>query len=160
MKDNIFDVIVVGSGAGGLAAAAAASKAKAKTLLLEAMPFVGGYINPYTVKDYSFDTGLHYLGELGKNGSFRKRLEKLCIWERVDFIEINPDCIGKYHFNGKVFCLPKGIENFKKRILAMFPNEKKAVESLIELLKDIQKAAAVGSKGPKHPEFAKYMPFL
>ncbi len=160
MKDNIFDVIVVGSGAGGLAAAAAASKAKAKTLLLEAMPFVGGYINPYTVKDYSFDTGLHYLGELGKNGSFRKRLEKLCIWERVDFVEINPDCIGKYYFNDKVFCLPKGMENFKKRILTMFPNEKKAIESLIELLKDIQKAAAVGSKGPKHPEFTKYMPFF
>jgi len=160
MIDDIFDVIVIGSGAGGLAAATATSKAKAKTLLLEAMPSAGGYINPYNIKGYSFDTGLHYLGELGENGSFRKRLKKLGIWGRVDFIEINPDCIGKYHFNGKVFCLPKGIENFKKRILAMFPNEKKAVESLIGLLKDIQKAAAIGSKGPKHPEFTKYMPFF
>ena len=160
MKDDIFDVIVVGSGVGGLAAATAASKAKAKTLILEAMPFVGGYINPYTVKGYSFDTGLHYLGELGENGSFRKRLEKLGIWEMVDFIEINPDCIGKYHFNGKVFCLPKGIDNFKKRLFTMFPDEKNAVEALIGLLKDIQKASSIGAKGPKNPEFAKYMPFF
>ena len=160
MKREVYDVIVVGSGAGGLAAAAAASKAGAKTLLLEAMPFVGGYINPYKIKGFSFDTGLHYLGELGEGGGFKKRLEKLGVWGKVEFIEINPECIGKYYFKDKVFCLPKGMQNFKKRVFELFPTEKEAIESLIKLLTDIKKAAAIGSKGQNHPEFAKFMPLF
>ncbi len=160
MKSYAYDVIIVGSGAGGLSAATTTSKAGLKTLVLEAMPFAGGYLNPFRVKNFSFDTGLHYLGELNENGSFKKRLERLGVWNRVDFLEINPDCIGKYFFNNKAFCLPKGLKNFKERLLNMFPKEKSAIDRLIELLNNIKKAATVGSKGPKHPEFNNLLPFF
>ncbi len=158
MVKDIYDVIVIGSGAGGLSAATQTSKAGAKTLILEAMPYIGGYLNPYKINNFSFDTGLHYLGELGEKGSFRRRLERLGVYERLEFIEINPDCIGEYHFGDKVFCLPKTMEKFKERVMQMFPNEKKSVEKLTDLLNKIQRAVVVGSKGPKNPEFIKMMP--
>ncbi len=158
MEKDIYDVIIVGSGIGGLSAAVKASKEKAKTLILEAMPFTGGYINPYKVGNFSFDTGLHYMGELGENGLLTQRLQNLGVYERLKFIEINPDCIGKYHFGSMIFCLPKGINNFKNRIIKMFPEEKESVEKLICLIKDIQKTAIIGSKGPKHPDFIKFIP--
>ena len=61
-----FDVIVVGSGAGGLAAALKVVQGDRSVLLLEAAPAFGGCIGPMHKAGYSFDMGLHYLGEFGE----------------------------------------------------------------------------------------------
>ena len=61
-----YQAIVIGSGAGGLSAALTLSRSGSSVLLLEAMPSLGGYLNPFQRSPFSFDTGLHYLGELGK----------------------------------------------------------------------------------------------
>jgi len=72
-----YQAIVIGSGAGGLSAALTISRSGSTVLLLEAMPSFGGYLNPFRRKPYTFDTGLHYLGELGKGERFWSLLDTL-----------------------------------------------------------------------------------
>ena len=168
MSDNVYDVIVIGSGGGGLAAATVTSKAGAKTLLVEAMPFIGGYLNPFKRKKYEFDTGLHYIGELGEKGSFYRRLKKLGITDKIKFIELNPNGFCEYHFGDKKFILPKGKDNFKKNVLSLFPNEKKAVNKFMDFLNDMEESVSMiagGMKGMKNslklltrlPKLKRYM---
>lgn len=79
-----FDAIVVGSGAGGLSAALGLGQRNHSVLLLEAMQNFGGYLKPFHRKGYTFDTGLHYLGELYKGGSFWRLLDQLGISGSAD----------------------------------------------------------------------------
>ena len=62
-EENMADyqAIVIGSGAGGLSAAIALAQRGLSVLVLEGMPSFGGYLNPFRRKEYTFDTGLHYL---------------------------------------------------------------------------------------------------
>ena len=147
--EKIYDVIVIGSGGGGLAAATVTSKAGAKTLMIEAMPFIGGYLNPFKRKNYEFDTGLHYLGELGEKGSFYRRLKKLGVTDKVKFLELNPNGFCEYHFGDMKFVLPKGKENFKKNVLELFPQEEKAVNNFMSFLNDMEESVALVSSGAK-----------
>jgi all-trans-retinol 13,14-reductase len=59
-----YQAIVIGSGAGGLSAAVFLAKQGFSVLLLEAMPSFGGYLNPFRRGPYTFDTGLHYIGQI------------------------------------------------------------------------------------------------
>ena len=83
-----YDAIVVGSGAGGLSASLKLARGSRKTLLLEAMPNFGGYINPFRRNGYTFDTGLHYLGELSEGEFFSSLLGPRC--ERLPSEPPNP----------------------------------------------------------------------
>ncbi len=145
MKETIYDVTVIGSGVGGLSAAAKTSLEGAKTLLLEAMPEFGGYINPFKRGKYRFDTGLHYLGDLGENGNFTKTLKAMGVWNKLEFVELNPNGFCEYHFGGRVFKLPRGINKFKDRLISDFPKEEKTIEKLINLLLKIEKAVKTSS---------------
>ncbi|MBW1668770.1 MAG: NAD(P)-binding protein [Deltaproteobacteria bacterium] len=131
-----YQVIVIGSGAGGLSAALSLSKNGFSVLLLEAMPSFGGYLNPFRRGPYRFDTGLHYLGQLGEGQPFRRLLETLGISEKVGFIELDPDGFDRYIFPDYEFRLCKGKERAKQRLMRDFPNrESGRLGSLSFLLK-------------------------
>jgi len=92
-EENIADyhAIVIGSGAGGLSAALSLTRNGFSVLLLEAMPSFGGYLNPFRKKQYTFYTGLRYLGQLGKGEAFWSLLDTLGLADTLDFIELDPD---------------------------------------------------------------------
>ncbi|MDY6912153.1 MAG: NAD(P)/FAD-dependent oxidoreductase [Chloroflexota bacterium] len=57
MKQENYDVAVIGAGIGGLCAGALAAKEGYKTLVVERMPFVGGRSSSYEYKGYILTTG-------------------------------------------------------------------------------------------------------
>ena len=69
-----YDVILIGSGLGCLSAAAILSKEGKKCLVLERHYTAGGYTHIFKRKDYEWDVGIHYIGQMGKDSSFSKRL--------------------------------------------------------------------------------------
>ena len=62
---EIVDAIVVGSGIGGLTTAAILAKAGRRVLFLEQHDQAGGCCHTFIDKNYEFDVGIHYIGEMG-----------------------------------------------------------------------------------------------
>src|SRR5687768_4664646 len=65
IKEN-FDALVIGSGIGGLAAGVILAKHGKKVAVLERHYTAGGFTHTFTRKNYEWDVGLHYIGEMDK----------------------------------------------------------------------------------------------
>ena len=135
-----YQVIVIGSGAGGLSSAITLSKKGFSVLLLEAMSSFGGYLNPFSRKGYRFDTGLHYMGELGKGERFLSLLDRLGIADKMRFIELDPEGFDRYVFGDYEFRLCKGKHRFKERLLQAFPKEERGIKKFLDVSDKIAKA--------------------
>ena len=140
-----YDLVVVGSGAGGLSAAVLAAARGWSVLVLERAPLAGGYLNTYDVKGWRFDTGLHYLGELGPGGTFRKLLQRLGLWDRIQVVELPSDGFGEYHFGPLDFLLPPDKQRFRRVLLDLAPRRRADVDRFFQILDWAERtASAVG----------------
>ncbi|MEJ2731015.1 MAG: NAD(P)/FAD-dependent oxidoreductase [Deltaproteobacteria bacterium] len=162
-----FQVIVIGSGAGGLSAALFLAKQGFSVLLLEAMPSFGGYLNPFRRGPYTFDTGVHYLGELGRGEAFANLLDTLGIEDKLDFVELDPEGIDRFVFPDYEFTMCKGKERYKEKLIGNFPKEENGIKKYFSVLDKVTKATEASMSsgaGPlgmlgfllKHPVMLKY----
>lgn len=135
-----YDAIVIGSGAGGLSAALKLARRDFSVLLLEAMPALGGFLNPFRHKNYSFDTGVHYLGELAEGEFFWRLLEELGISEGVSFVELDPEGFERYVFPDYELRLCKGKDRLKERLVSLFPKEERGIHRFFEIFDKIVEA--------------------
>jgi all-trans-retinol 13,14-reductase len=72
-----WDAIVIGSGMGGLACAAALAKTGHRVLVLEQHSCAGGLTQTFARAGFTWDVGLHYLGEFEPGGSARELVDWL-----------------------------------------------------------------------------------
>jgi len=162
-----YDVVVIGSGAGGLSAALQVARMGRSCLLLEAMPAFGGYLSPFHRQGYTFDTGLHYLAQLDEGQGFWQVLERLGIRQAVDFVELDPEGFDRFVFPDYEFALPKGVERFRGKLIAEFPQEEPGISRFFEVMRKLTEAmadAGMMAGGPlkmlafllKHPVMLKY----
>ncbi len=75
--DTVYDTIVIGSGIGGLACATALAKCGHKVLVLEQHHVAGGLTQAFSRKGFTWDVGIHYLGNMGPEGQAQKVLDWL-----------------------------------------------------------------------------------
>jgi len=162
-----YDAIVIGSGAGGLSAALKLAQSHYSVMLLEAMPSFGGYLNPFRRKGYTFDTGLHYLGELGEGDRFWRLLDELGVHESMKFVELNPEGFDRYVFPDYELRVCKGKNQFMERLINDFPAEEPGIYKYFTVFEKIiqaVKASESMGKGPlqmlsfimRHPVMMKY----
>ncbi|MFO0755425.1 MAG: NAD(P)/FAD-dependent oxidoreductase [Byssovorax sp.] len=154
-----FDVIVIGSGIGGLAAALTMVRKGRSVLVLEAGKQYGGYTNPFKRRAYSFDPGLHYIGECGPGGSFRRMLDDLGL-DHLRFRELSPDGFDRLVFPGYEVAMPKGPERYHERLARDFPHEKAGLDRFFRLLVDFKGAIAALNKLRGPASFLKMAPHL
>ena len=107
-----WDGIVIGSGPGGLGTAALLAREGKRILVLERHYVAGGYTHVFRRKGYEWDVGLHYIGEVNREGSaawcmFNYVTEGRMQWE--DMGEVY-DCI---RFGDQAYPLRKGTQAFK-----------------------------------------------
>lgn len=110
MSDNLYDVIIMGSGPAGLSAAIYAVRAKLKMLVLERAPMSGGQIiNTYEVDNYP---GLPGINGFDLAVKFREHCEKL----KAEFMEgevISFEVEGEI----KVITLQNGTKLYSKSVI-------------------------------------------
>jgi len=132
------DHIIIGSGIGGLTLAIWLAKAGEKVIVLERHYVPGGFTHSFKRKDgFQWDTGVHYVGNVGKEDSLRPFFNYITNndleWESMgdiyDVVYIEGD---KYEFRA-------GKENFKKQILHYFPDEAKAIDDYLLLIDKVNK---------------------
>lgn len=138
-RRETYDAIVIGSGLSGLTTAGLLTKVnKKRVLVLERHYEMGGLTHEFKRGPYSWDIGLHYVGNM------QKRLLDWCGWFLLRFLTNGklkwnkmPNPFEKLLFPGLKVDINEGVGAYKKSLISQFPHEKKAIK---RYLRDVQAA--------------------
>jgi all-trans-retinol 13,14-reductase len=139
-KTEKYDAIVVGGGIGGLTTAALLSQRGLSVLVLEMHYELGGCATVFGRKGkgqgYEFDVGLHYIGDCAKGGLIPRILHSAGVND-IDFLEQDPGGFDTLYFPDFQFRIPRGVDNFRERLVEAFPAEVKGIDRYIKLLRQV-----------------------
>jgi all-trans-retinol 13,14-reductase len=135
-----YKAIIIGSGMGGLACAAALAKQGHRVQVLEQHSVAGGLTQTFRRKGFTWDVGLHYLGEMGPGGSARKFLD----WLSGGSIRMAPvgDVYDIVHFPDDfeiAFASPA--EALKHNLKEAFPGSSREVDAFFTLLGEARRTS-------------------
>jgi len=143
-----YDVIIVGAGIGGLTAGGLLAKRGKKVLVLDKHSVPGGNATVFNRRDYQFEVGVHYLGGCGEHGPIRAMLEA-CGVSDVEFEEMDPQGFDVFRFPDFEFRMPKGLEQYRERLLEAFPEERKGIERYCKLARQLSRVFRSRGSLPK-----------
>jgi all-trans-retinol 13,14-reductase len=123
-----YDAIVIGSGMGGLAfASIMANLRKWRVLVLERHFKIGGFTHTFARPGgWSWDVGLHYVGEMGE-GMLGRRLFDLITEGKVKWNSL-PDVYDVFVYPDLRVGACKGEANLRSALTSAFPNERSNIE--------------------------------
>lgn len=132
-EDNFYDVIVIGSGLSGLATAALLTMInKKKVLVLERHYEIGGLTHEFKRGPYSWDIGLHYVGNIEKRvfdflGKifFDYITDGKLKWNKM------PEVFDKIIFPDFKIEIKESVKGYRDALLKEFPGEKKVINRYI-----------------------------
>lgn len=148
-NQNEYDAILIGSGMGALAVASILAQFRGKrVLVLERHYVFGGFTHEFNRRDkatkakYSWDVGIHYVGEMGPD-SFLRRFFDAITRGGLEWAQM-PDVFEKFVYPDFTFPVPSDEGRYREQLVAMFPEESAAIE---QYFKDVR---AVGSWFGRH----------
>jgi len=135
--NSSYDVIVIGSGMGGLATASLmASVGKKRVLVLESHFKLGGFLHSFRRKKYTWDPGVHYVGDM-QDGSLTRKCMDLVTGGGVQWREMTSD-YERFMFPDATFDVPAGKEKFQQRLIDRFPAEAKSIKKYFKEVTSVQ----------------------
>jgi len=136
-----FDAIVIGSGVAGLTCASLLARFyKKRVLLIEKHFKFGGYSHSFQRPGgYSWDVGLHYVGQMGKGDQLRLVMDKVTA-DRVEWQKF-PDPFQHAVFPGFKIPFYSDEARHKQTLIDNFPQSQAAIE---RYFRDVRKALRSG----------------
>lgn len=130
-----YDAIVIGSGMGGLAFASIMAQLRNwRVLVFERHFKIGGFTHTFTRPGgWSWDVGLHYVGEMGE-GMMGRRLFDFITDAGVTWNAM-PDVYDVFVYPNLQVRACKGKTNFRTALIDAFPNERANIEQYFRDLK-------------------------
>ena len=134
--DGSYDAIVIGSGIGGLAAAALLAKhGNKRVLVLERHTKAGGFTHAFSRKDWDWDVGVHYIGQVHHEGSMLRRL-----FDEVGDGSLQWEPMGEVYdtvvIGGQRWEYVSGREAWRARMHSYFPDETTAIDRYLEQVRE------------------------
>ncbi len=121
-----FDAIVIGSGVGGLAAASLLARVGGKRVLVLERHFKpGGFTHTFRRHAWSFDVGLHYVGEM-QEGAQARALFDLASGGALAWSKL-PSPFERFVYPGLTFEVPDDPTRYREALADAFPAERAGV---------------------------------
>jgi all-trans-retinol 13,14-reductase len=136
-----YDIVILGSGLGGLQCGYILSKHGFKVGIFEKQHQSGGCLQVFKRKDYTFDTGMHYLGALGEGEILQKLFNYYAINQNVKLKKLDTHCFDKIVIEDKSYPYAMGYENFIETLSQYFPKERQGIAQFIEAIQNIAHAS-------------------
>jgi phytoene dehydrogenase-like protein len=154
-----YDAIVIGSGIGGLACACALTRTGRRVLVLERHFVAGGLTQTFSRNGYTWDVGIHYLGEMGPNDLGRRVLDWLS-GGQIQFASVGPVYDTMHFPDGFEFQYARPAQALEAELKDRFPASRSDIDAYF---KAIAAAASCGraifSGRAMSPLLAKFMRF-
>eukprot|EP00092_Neocalanus_flemingeri_P062333 GFUD01075188.1.p1 GENE.GFUD01075188.1~~GFUD01075188.1.p1 ORF type:complete len:613 (-),score=151.65 GFUD01075188.1:74-1912(-) len=147
-KDKIpanLDAILIGSGIGGLTTAAIMAKAGKRVLMLEQHDQAGGCCHTFIDKNYEFDVGIHYIGEMGCQ-TLNKTIVDQISEGQVEWAPLDHEfdvCQIGYEKEARVYPVSTGTHEWMKQLKKRFPEESKAIEKYFSMMKTTKASTTI-----------------
>jgi all-trans-retinol 13,14-reductase len=131
-----FDVIVIGSGMGGMTCAALLAKTGRRVLVLEHHYVPGGFTHSFSRKGYTWDVGVHAVGEVTTK-SLPGRLLHALTDGRLEWASLGPT-YDEFHFPGDFHLgFPDSPQRFRDALVGAFPREVEGIERYLAACKQV-----------------------
>ncbi len=141
--DDRWDAIVIGSGIGGLTTAALLSRyATKRVLVLERHYTAGGYTHSFQRPGYSWDVGVHYIGDLQDPASGLRAVFDHLTGGVLEWAPM-PDVYDRVILGGRTFEFPTGLERLRARLKDYFPTEAAAIDRYLAAVQSARKASGL-----------------
>ena len=135
-----YDTIIIGSGMGSLCTAALLSKEGQKVLILERHYTPGGFTHVFKRKNYEWDVGIHYIGEMQRKNSAMRKLFDYISDGRMEWEDMG-EVYDRIIIGEKKYDFKRGTENFIEQMVKYFPNEEDAIRKYVDLVFKATKAS-------------------
>ena len=140
------DVVIIGSGLGGLICGSLLARSGRSVLVLERQVQPGGCIQSYQRDGFSFDTGLHYVGGLAEGQPLHSIFSHLGLMQ-LPWVRLDADGYDRVTIGSQTFPLAEGYDHFADTLSEYFPQERKALEQYVELMRHLPPMKEIGTIG-------------
>ena len=133
-------ITILGSGFSGLLLGAILSKEGFDVSIIEQNEQIGGSLQIFKRNGVFLDTGVHYVGSLGKGEVLNNILSFVSGLDRIDLIQLDSKGFDRLIFHNESsfeFKIPNGLDNYFQQLLEYFPSEQVAISDYIEMLRDV-----------------------
>lgn len=122
----IYDVVIIGSGLGGLVSAVILAKEGKKVVVLEKNNQFGGNLQTFVRNKTIFDTGVHYIGGLGKGENLYNYFDYLNIADRLKLKKLDENGFDVISFDDdeNEYPIAQTYSNFVEQLAHFFPEER------------------------------------
>jgi all-trans-retinol 13,14-reductase len=130
-KKSGYDAVIIGSGLGSMTCGAILAKAGKKVLLLEKHYVAGGFTHVFKRKEYEWDVGIHYVGDVHKDFTFMSILFDYITDHQLKWQEMD-EVYDRIVLGENVYDFKTGKENFIEMLYERFPGEEDAIDEYIK----------------------------
>ena len=142
-----FETIIVGSGISGMTAGIILAKEGEKVLVIEQHDIPGGLTQTFKRSGLVFPTGVHRLGALRPGEPLWYYFNYLGLTDRLALAPMGKEGFETYHFPGNSFRVPQGHAPYRKKLIALFPDQSEAIGHYFKDMADLVKGIELYDPG-------------
>lgn len=138
-----WDAIVIGSGMGGLTAAALLSlHGHKRVLVLERHYVAGGYTHTFSRPGFSWDVGVHYIGQVGNPTDHVRRAYDHLTAGQLQWAPM-PEVYDRTVIGGQSFDFVRGRERLRAALKARFPQEARVINRYFKAIRSANRSSTL-----------------